>query len=155
MAEIAKVVYSHDAIIDWLITNPDKDYGDCAIKFGYTRAWLSTIVNSDAFKAEYTRRRNELNSRLADGIMTKAAENALKALDRIGDILDDEETDPRLIVDAGDKLLHRLGYAPSRGVSVNLQQNNFNSPVQRDTLALAREAMSAITSTAVPMLESK
>jgi len=154
MAEIAQVSNAHHAIIDWLLANPEKNYDACATAMGYTRSWLSTIIHSDAFKAEYARRRGLLDQRINEGIVSKTAAVAKKALDKLDVLLDDDELDPRLVLDAGDKMLHRLGYAPSKGgAQFNIQQNNFVSPVQKDTLTLAREAMNGITAT--PLLESK
>lgn len=50
---IDKLNFSHVAIARWLLENPNKNLGECATHFGYTRSWLSIIVNSDAFQAHY------------------------------------------------------------------------------------------------------
>lgn len=55
-----KMSHRHDAIMDWMIANPDKTLGECAVEMGYTQPWLSVIVNSDMFQARYRERRDEL-----------------------------------------------------------------------------------------------
>jgi hypothetical protein len=55
-----KVRYTHDAVIDMIIANPAVSQGQLAMMFGYTQAWMSTIMSSDAFKARLANRRAEL-----------------------------------------------------------------------------------------------
>lgn len=57
---IAKVSYSHDAMIDMLIANPRISQGELANYFGYTQPWISLVMSSDAFKARLAARREEL-----------------------------------------------------------------------------------------------
>lgn len=60
MAEILKVKYTHDAMIDCIIANPAVTGGQLAAVFGYTPAWISQVVSSDAFKARLSERKGEL-----------------------------------------------------------------------------------------------
>lgn len=57
---IARVKYSHDAMIDVIIANPAVHQNQIAAHFGYTPAWVSRIVNSDAFQARLADRKGEL-----------------------------------------------------------------------------------------------
>jgi hypothetical protein len=50
-AGIAKVRYTHEALIDMIVTNPWISQGALAAYFGYSESWISTIINSDAFQA--------------------------------------------------------------------------------------------------------
>lgn len=146
-AQVASLNYSHEAIMDWLLSNPDKDQGECARAFGYTQSWLSTIIHSDAFRAEYQRRRAQLSEYIAQGIQTRMAEVSKKALDHLEQYLDGEEIDPRLVLDIADRTLHRQGYAPNKGgVAIFAQQNNFANPnaVDRATLTEARGILRSI-----------
>jgi len=157
-ASVATLNYSHEAIIDWMLSNPEQNQGECAKALGYTQAWLSTIIHSDAFRAEYQRRRSQLNEMIAGGIQTKMAEVSKKALDKLDSYLDEAETDPRLVLDIADKTLHRQGYAPNKGgVAIFAQQNNFNPrAVDKETLTQARGILRAITGgvdSEVPALE--
>lgn len=57
---IARVKWDHDAIIDFMLANPALTQNQLAKHFGYTAAWLSRIVNSDAFNARLAARRTEV-----------------------------------------------------------------------------------------------
>lgn len=55
-----RVRYTHDAMIDQLIARPEMSQGELATMFGFTQAWISIIVNSDAFKKRMTERKATL-----------------------------------------------------------------------------------------------
>jgi hypothetical protein len=114
----------------------------CEMLGGVTRSWLSVVMNSDAFKAEYAKRRAEYSSVLAEGVQLKLHEVALKGLERLDTILDYEELDPRFVLDAVDKTTHKLGFSPSGGnrPAVSLNQTNI-SVTTPETLQVARELM--------------
>lgn len=57
---IARVKYTHDAMIDLIITNPAISQNAIAAHFGYTASWVSQIVTSDAFQVRLAERREEL-----------------------------------------------------------------------------------------------
>jgi len=74
--QIAKVRYSHDGMIDLLITNPGIHQNAIAKHFGYSAAWVSTILASDAFQVRLAARRHEL----VDPQITTTIEERFKAL---------------------------------------------------------------------------
>lgn len=57
---IARVKYSHDAMIDLLIADPKISQGKIAEIFGYTQAWVSRVMCSDAFNARLAERKTEM-----------------------------------------------------------------------------------------------
>lgn len=57
---IARVKYSHDAMIDILLQNPKISQNELAQLFGYTVPWVSRIMCSDAFQARVAERKTEL-----------------------------------------------------------------------------------------------
>lgn len=57
---IEKVSYSHDKMIDLIIANPRIKQDHLAQYFGYTPAWVSRIMSSDAFRLRMEQRREEL-----------------------------------------------------------------------------------------------
>jgi len=57
---IARVKYTHDAMIDLIISNPAISQNLLAAHFGYTASWISQVINSDAFQARLAERRGEL-----------------------------------------------------------------------------------------------
>lgn len=73
---LKKVNYTHDACIDWLIANPGGTQGELARLFGYSEAWVSTILNSDAFQAALQERRREIT----DPHLIKTVNERLRAV---------------------------------------------------------------------------
>lgn len=57
---IAKVRYTHDAMIDLIISEPTIKQNDLAAIFDRTPTWVSLIMSSDAFQARLSERRAEL-----------------------------------------------------------------------------------------------
>jgi hypothetical protein len=58
--QITKVRYTHDAMIDLLVANPRVSQNELAAHFGYTPAWVSTVMATDLFKERLEHRRTEL-----------------------------------------------------------------------------------------------
>ena len=73
---IARVKYSHDAMIDLLIANPAISQNEIAATFGYTVPWVSRIMNSDAFQARLALRKEEL----LDPVIVASIEEKFRAL---------------------------------------------------------------------------
>ena len=79
---IARVKYSHDAMIDLMIEQPFLSQGEIAATFGYTQAWVSRIVNSDAFQARLAVRKEDLiDPTIVASIEEKMRAVASKSLD--------------------------------------------------------------------------
>lgn len=57
---LQRVDYTHDAMIDLIISNPAIEQNELARHFGYSPSWVSTVKNSDAFQARLAGRRKEL-----------------------------------------------------------------------------------------------
>lgn len=142
-AQIGKISYSHEALMNWLLVNPDRPLRDAAAYFGYTQAWISTVIHSDIFQAKLFARQEKVFAQVAQDLPTKLAGAAHIALERMTEKLTTTE-DPKYLLDATDKLLHRMGYAPAaarapQGAPViqNTQINNFS--VSSADLNAARE----------------
>ena len=58
--EIQKIRYSHDAMIDIIVANPWVHQNHLAAHFGYSPAWISTVMATDMFKAKLAQRREEV-----------------------------------------------------------------------------------------------
>lgn len=82
MSAIAKVNYSHDAMIDILIAEPAINQGELARRFGYTEGWVSQIIASDAFQARLAGRKEKL----VDPLILRSIENRMDGL--IGQSMD-------------------------------------------------------------------
>lgn len=140
--QLQKVSVTHDQIMNWLIANPGTGMmGRCAIHFGLTPAWLSTIVHTDAFQAQLRDKQEKLFEAHIMPLEEKIVGTAHAAIDKLGEAIMTEAS-TRVLADTTDKLLNRLGYGATGGpTTVNNTQNNYNVP--KDMYAQARERMRA------------
>ena len=51
MGNLDKIRYTHTDMIDHIIANPWVSQNDLAARYGYTPAWVSNIMASDAWQA--------------------------------------------------------------------------------------------------------
>jgi len=73
---LARVHYTHDAMIDLLVSHPGIHQNQIAAHFGYTVPWVSRIINSDAFQARLAVRKHDL----VDPALLLTVEEKLNAL---------------------------------------------------------------------------
>lgn len=85
---IAKVRYSHDAMIDMIVAEPTIRQNDLAAIFDRTPAWVSMVMSSDSFQARLEARRKELvDPLILASIKDRISAVATASLDRILDKL--------------------------------------------------------------------
>lgn len=119
---IAKINYTHDALIDAIIATPGVTQRQLAALFGYTEGWISQVMSSDVFKERLAARRGELiDPTLVATIEEKLDALARKSLDVVTKRLMESEN-----LDAALKALPisltALGYgARDKGVTINQQ----------------------------------
>lgn len=73
---IAKPSYTHEAMIDLILANPSVDQNELAGYFGYSPAWVSTVITSDAFQAALAEKREKV----IDPVLRGAIEESFKGL---------------------------------------------------------------------------
>lgn len=146
MAEIQKISHRHSMIMNWMVLNPDQPLKACADHFQVTQPWLSTVIHSDVFQAEFQAKLQSIHNRCAMGIPEKLRVVADLALDKLADKIANSE-DPEYILDAADKALHRMGYAPASarnghgaGLGAPINQTNVFM-LSQDDLDQARSVM--------------
>jgi hypothetical protein len=143
--QIKRCSHRHDAIIDWLLANPDvKDMGALCMHINVSRSWISVVMNSDAFRVEYEKRRSEYNGELAETVQRKLFDVTIKALDEVSDALDEGEVDPRFALDVADKATHKLGFGPSKGNGAHVEVHNTVAVVDKSLLQSARDSMKRV-----------
>ena len=128
--KLVSLSHTHEMMLNWLVVNPDRSLRECADHFGYTQSWVSSILHSDLFQAALKQKQLDIAVRVAQSIPEKLRRAADIGVEKLAEKLEESE-DPEFILDATDKILHRMGYAPqsfrnpagSPG-SMN-QQNNF------------------------------
>lgn len=122
MGEIAKISYTHDAMIDLIVANPLIRQMDLAKYFGYTPGWICQIMQSDAFQERLAARKKELVA----PVVTQSIEERFKGLVARGqEILQEKLDGPNpptelalKVVEAGARA---LGYgAKAQGATVNV-----------------------------------
>jgi hypothetical protein len=161
MGAVSRLSHTHDQIINWLIVNPDRSLRECADTFGYTQPWLSQLIHSDIFQAELRRRQVDVASRVAASVPEKLHAVADIALAKLADKVSESE-DPEFILDAADRALHRMGFAPAstRNPAGSPAMHNVGSLNQTNVfvlghndLAEARKIMAAAGSAPQDRLE--
>jgi predicted transcriptional regulator len=122
---IAKVNYSHTAMIDLIIAQPGVSQNEIARYFGYTPAWISQVISSDAFQSALAKRREEI----VDPLMRETVETQFKALvSRSLDILQQKLNRPALEIP--DNLALRTLEIASRAAGYGAKDD---SPPQNNT----------------------
>lgn len=73
---IAKISYSHEAMIDLIIANPGISQNAIAARFGLTPSWVSQVIVSDTFQSALAKRRAEV----VDPLLIATVEENFKSL---------------------------------------------------------------------------
>lgn len=151
--QIQSLTPRHEAIMVFLIANPMMKRGDVARTFGVTQTWLSTLLNSDAFRARYDELQKEHTSVCVIEVKEKLETLAHITLDRLIEQVE-MTTDIREVRETARLALDRIGFSggpPANGLPAFFQQNNFLGSVDAQTL---REARSRIVSRGEPPIEA-
>jgi hypothetical protein len=120
---IARISYSHDAMIDLILANPQMQQAEIAARFGYTQGWVSRIIGSDAFQARLAERKEEvINPEIRQNFEERLKGAALQSLDVITKKLEATQN-PDLAVKVLDISTKALGFG-ARPQNIG-QQNNF------------------------------
>jgi hypothetical protein len=86
---LAKVRYTHDALIDVILANPSISQNELAATFGFSVGWMSIIINSDAFQERLRERKAELiDPKIQATIEQRLDTVARLSLDRLIDRLE-------------------------------------------------------------------
>lgn len=145
-----KFAWYYDAIIDWMVANPGRPLSECAAHVNKSQPWLSTIINSDMFKAALARRRETFSTTHDSLLQEKLTRVAMQGLDIILDKMEKKrDTIPMSQLHTiTDTAIQRLGYgvkSPTPGVQVNVgvgvQTPAIPVPVSASDLAAARSAL--------------
>lgn len=124
MGKLQRVKYSHDAMIDLILTRPGITQTEIAATYGYTPAWVSNIIASDAFQAKLADRREQF----IDPVIKASIEERLKGLvvrsiAVLNEKLDQPQVSDKVALRAlelGAKGLGIGGHAPQKPTTVNL-----------------------------------
>lgn len=81
---IKKLSYTHEALVDLIITHPELNQGQYAAAFGYSEMWLSSIIHSDAFREKLAVRKKDI---LNPELLLSIEEKFRALVDRSANIL--------------------------------------------------------------------
>ena len=110
--ELKKLNNVHDVLLEYLVCNPQMSQREIAKELGYTEAWLSTIINSDLFQAQYRELCEERRQPALHSIRDKMTRAAAAALDKIQERLDGGLVSDQFLINLSPALLDRIGYNP-------------------------------------------
>jgi DNA-binding MarR family transcriptional regulator len=120
---IAKVNYTHAALVDTIIAHPQISQKDLAAHFGFTQGWLSRILRSDAVREMIAARKAELvDPTIIASIEQNMEALAQRSMDVLMEKLDLPNASPDIAVKALEITSRALGYGAQKS-GVNIQQN--------------------------------
>lgn len=129
--EIKSVSHMHEAIMNWMLLNPGLPMRYCADEFGVSQSWLSTLKNSNLFRARLAEKQKEVDVAVQEhvlGLEEKMKGVAELGVERLGQMVETTK-DPKFLLDVTDKILNRLGHGkppPGPGQASHIgEQNNF------------------------------
>lgn len=102
---IQRVHYTHDAMIDLILGRPGVSQEEIGRYFGYTAAWVSRIICSDAFQMRLAERKGEL----VDPLIVQTFEERVKGAAASSLQLVQEELDAAAKLPAGHALRRDFG----------------------------------------------
>lgn len=117
----AKLSPTHEEIMRFVLANPGpRLVTRTAEYFGYTVAWMSTLMNSDAFRAKLSTLEREADVAVIADIPAKLRGVAGLALDALAEELAEcgkatSIVNRSFVADAADMALRRLGYGDKPG----------------------------------------
>lgn len=150
--QIKEMRYSHMDVLDLILANPHLTLKELSGFTGYTVAWLSQIMRSDCFTAEYSRRRGPIEAKIMSGIPERLNNLAHLAIDSMEELYAPEiKLDVDDKIDAFDKVIKAAGYAPNaRSAPAQIGQQNNVFVVQQDELAQLRGQIIHATAETLP-----
>lgn len=110
-ANLKKLNHRHQQICNWLLMHPDRTQGDCARELNYTEAWLSMIINSDAFQALYQQRAEATGQVAVHSIANKLKGVAGLALEKAAEKLQGPMCSEQFLGNTMKETLKALGYS--------------------------------------------
>jgi hypothetical protein len=139
--QLLKVNHWHQRLADWLIANPNKKLREAADEFQRSQAWISAVINSDAFQDYFKR----LSAQHSEALLVTIRDKSLAAADAaVGEIQRRLESSPETIpynqlLETAEVLMKRA--APEVSSNPGPPNVQINLGVSQQELAEARAAM--------------
>lgn len=146
---LVKTNYTHEAMIDYLITNPACTQREIAEHFGYSIQWINKVINSDAFNVVLSARKEKMVNPLVASITENLNLVARKSMERVSDKLDGPHTLEDAIK-AMEVATKALGYGTAK---TDIKVSNSNYVVQLPPVSKTSEEW--VASYAPKLIESE
>lgn len=75
-ASAVRLTYTHEAMIDLILSEPTVKPAELAVLFGYSEGWISRILSSDSFQSRIAERK----AALIDPSITRALSERFRAV---------------------------------------------------------------------------
>ena len=93
MRVLARITYTHDAMIDLILQDPTVTHEELAELFTLSRGWVSRVVYSDAFQARLAERKAQLiDPFIAADLNTRLRGVTIQAVNIVSAKLESEES---------------------------------------------------------------
>ena len=103
MGALDKVRYSHTDMIDYIIARGRVTNKELAIRYGYSEAWVSNVMASDAWQSAMAARREEIvDPALIASVEERYKGLALHSLERLMERLDKPNVSDQVILRAAE-----------------------------------------------------
>lgn len=142
---IAKLNFSHEAIIRFMLENPNVTQNEVAAHFGYSVSWISIIVHSDAFRAKWKEMSGRADELVLADIPAKMRGVASLAIEALGDQVQIAAENPNILnrsflLETSETLLSKLGYGakPQAGINIPVPPGGAAHVTVVDASALER-----------------
>jgi len=146
--QITKISHRHHAIIDWLLANPSiKNLTVLCDDMNVSRSWLSVVMNTDAFRNEFERRRLEVDDGLQRDLIRVSFQASIKANERLLDYMDEavDKLDPRILLDTANATADRM-YGPKSVGGTQLKETVTEFVLDNGMLQEARQRIREVNS---------
>lgn len=123
---VGRWMWWYDAIADWMIANPDGKLYDCAKELNRGAATISSIINTDMFKAHLAARKAAWTEKHDDALLARTRRLANLGLDILADHLEKKRdaVPMKQLTEVTMSALDRLGYSPAKAPVTNVQVNS-------------------------------
>lgn len=139
---LQKLNWKHQRVLDVLIERPDIKQKDLAVELGMSVSWLSTIMGTDLFRAELSRRRELLVEAKNAALVDSLQDNVSRGVSRMGRIVDNDESSDATAVNATKTMLAALGMG-GRNTTTTTNNTTNNTQVNAENAALSVNGVSA------------
>jgi hypothetical protein len=121
---LRRINHRHNAVINWLLSHPDRTLRDCAEFFGYSPEWVRRLVRTDVFQRVYRERAEAAGVAAVHCVRDKIVGLADAVLDESLRRVEAGQASDRFLGDALRTTLASLGYVtPSPSQTTNIQIN--------------------------------